>query len=56
LEDYDVGYCDNPAKPMYERAVVPIYDNEHKYIVGCTGRSIFEKCEKKMSSFPKMDA
>lgn len=46
LEDYDVGYCDNPAKPMYERAVVPIYDNEHKYIVGCTGRSIFEKCGK----------
>ena len=46
LEEYDVGYCDTPGKPMYQRAVVPIYDNEHKYIVGCTGRSIFEKCSK----------
>ena len=46
LEEYDVGYCDNPRKPMYKRAVVPIYDNDHKFIVGCTGRSIFEKCDK----------
>jgi len=45
LEEYDVGYCDNPRKPMYQRAVVPIYDNDHKYIVGCTGRSIHPKCE-----------
>ena len=46
LEEYDVGYCDNPEKPMYERAVVPIYDNDYQYIVGYTGRSVFEKCEK----------
>jgi len=46
LEEYDVGYCDNPEKPMYERAVVPIYDNSHQFIVGCTGRSVFPKCEK----------
>jgi hypothetical protein len=45
LEEYDVRYCDNPRKPMYQRAVVPVYDNDHKYIVGCTGRSIFPKCE-----------
>tara|TARA_R110000824_G_scaffold128568_4_gene289524 strand:- start:35919 stop:37073 length:1155 start_codon:yes stop_codon:yes gene_type:complete len=45
LEEYDVGYCDNPEKPMYERAVVPIYDNSHQFIVGCTGRSIFPKCK-----------
>ena len=45
LEEYDVGYCDNPRKPMYRRAIVPIYDNDHQYIVGCTGRSIFEKCD-----------
>ena len=44
LNDYDVGYCDNPRKPMFRRAVVPIYDNDYKYIVGCTGRSIFNKC------------
>ena len=45
LEEYDVGYCDNKYKPMYQRAVVPIYDNDHKFIVGCTGRSIFPKCK-----------
>mgnify|MGYP003142541885 CR=1 FL=1 len=62
LEEYDVRYCDNPRKPMYQRAVVPIYDNDHKYIVGCTGRSVFPKCEqcnhyhdpnKKCRHFPK---
>jgi 5S rRNA maturation endonuclease (ribonuclease M5) len=31
---------------MYNRVVVPIYDNDYKYMVGCTGRSIFEKCAK----------
>jgi 5S rRNA maturation endonuclease (ribonuclease M5) len=45
LEEYDVGYCENPEKPMYERAVVPIYDNSHQFIVGCTGRSVFPKCK-----------
>lgn len=44
LVKYDVGLCANPNKPMYNRVVVPIYDNDHKYMVGCTGRSIFEKC------------
>jgi DNA primase len=24
--------------------VVPIYDNDYKFMVGCTGRSIYEKC------------
>lgn len=44
LTKYDVGLCDNPSKEMYNRIVVPIYDNEYKYMVGCTGRSIYEKC------------
>lgn len=44
LIKYDVGECSNPAKEMNNRAVVPIYDIEHKFMVGCTGRSIFEKC------------
>ena len=46
LQKYDVGLCDNPSKPMYQRVVVPIYDNNYEYMVGCTGRSIFEKCTK----------
>lgn len=44
LEKYDVGLCDKPEKEMYNRVVVPIYDNEYKYMIGCSGRSIFEKC------------
>ena len=46
LEKYDVGLCTKPDKPMYNRIVVPIYDTDYKYMVGCTGRIIFEKCSK----------
>lgn len=45
LDKYDVGLCDKQDKEMYNRAVVPIYDNEYKYMVGCSGRSIFDKCD-----------
>lgn len=44
LDKYDVGLCDNPNKEMYKRAVAPIYDNDYKHIVGCTGRSIYSQC------------
>lgn len=44
LIKYDVGLCSRSNKEMYNRAVVPVYDNEYKHMVGCTGRSIFEKC------------
>jgi len=44
LDKYDVGLCDNPKKEMYDRVVVPVYDPEYNYMVGCTGRSIYEKC------------
>lgn len=44
LKKYDVGFCDKPGKEMYSRIVVPIYDNNYEYMVGCSGRSIFEKC------------
>lgn len=45
LVKYDVGLCNNPDKPMYNRVVVPVYDDTGKYLVGCTGRSIFHKCD-----------
>jgi DNA primase len=45
LDKYDVGLCNKPEKEMYNRAVAPIYDIDHKYMVGCTGRSIFNKCD-----------
>jgi hypothetical protein len=44
LDKYDVGDCLNANKEMFNRAVVPVYDIDHKFMVGCTGRSIFEKC------------
>jgi 5S rRNA maturation endonuclease (ribonuclease M5) len=50
LKKYDVGLCDKPGKEMYNRIVVPIYDDNYEYMVGCSGRSIFEKCDK-CSSF-----
>lgn len=39
---YDVGLCDSPGKEMFMRAVVPIYNDDHTKIIGCTGRSIFK--------------
>lgn len=46
LTKYDVGECYSSGKEMQNRAVVPIYDHEYKYMVGCSGRSLFEKCSK----------
>jgi 5S rRNA maturation endonuclease (ribonuclease M5) len=46
LDRYDIGLCDKPGKEMYNRVVVPIYDHKYQYMVGCSGRSIFEKCSK----------
>ncbi len=46
LENYDVGTCVRPDKLMYNRIVVPVYDDTHQYMIGCTGRSVFNKCDK----------
>lgn len=46
LDKYDVGECSVSGKEMYNRAVVPVYDNNHSYMVGCSGRSLFSVCEK----------
>lgn len=45
LNKYDVGICNNPSKEMFNRSVVPIYNHDYKFLVGCSGRSIFNKCE-----------
>ena len=39
LDKFDVGICDNPEKMMYNRIVVPIYDDDHKHMIGCIARS-----------------
>jgi 5S rRNA maturation endonuclease (ribonuclease M5) len=45
LNSYDVGECLTQGKEMCNRAVAPIYDIDYQYMVGCTGRSLFEKCD-----------
>lgn len=40
LEKYDVGTCFTRGKPMYNRAVVPIYDGSGNFAIAFTGRDI----------------
>lgn len=44
LKQYDIFNCMVPGKSMYQRTIVPIYDVSHRFMIGCTGRSIFEQC------------
>lgn len=46
LDKYDIGLCTKNGKMMTDRVVVPVYDSTYKYMIGCLGRSIFEKCPK----------
>jgi hypothetical protein len=40
LTKYDVGDCLSNNKEMSGRAVVPIYDYDNEFMIGCSGRSI----------------
>jgi DNA-binding protein Fis len=42
LDKYDVGDCLSSNKEMSNRAVVPVYDMDHSYMIGCSGRAIGE--------------
>lgn len=42
LARYDVGESTNPKAQLFNRVVVPIYDQDYKEVVGCTGRAIIE--------------
>lgn len=44
LIKYDIGLCNKDGKEMSDRVVAPIYSDDHKYVVGCTGRSVYNKC------------
>ena len=44
LNRYDIGYCNDQSKPMYDRCVVPVYNDAHTCMIGCSGRSIHDKC------------
>lgn len=47
LKKYDVGECQTPGKTMFNRAVVPIYNNDYEYMVGCSGRTINDNIKPK---------
>lgn len=56
LDSFDVGLCTNKAKPMYNRVVVPIYNESKTTVVACTGRSLFSECQKcKMYHNPQQE-
>ena len=38
LDKFDVGVCLDRNKPMYNRVVAPVYDDDFSYMVGCVGR------------------
>jgi DNA primase len=46
LEKFDVGYCNNEKRPFYDRVVTPFYDDSGCYMVGCSGRSRYEQCDR----------
>jgi 5S rRNA maturation endonuclease (ribonuclease M5) len=43
---FDVGECYNSNRPMFNRAVVPVYNEDFQYI-GCVGRAINENTKPK---------
>lgn len=45
LNKYDIGLCTNPRTDLYNRIVVPLYDDDYTYVIGTTSRSIYNKCE-----------
>ena len=44
LDKYDVGLCLDTNKQMYERVVVPVYNDNGTDMVGCVGRTTCPKC------------
>ena len=45
LDEYDIGLCLDKTKFMKNRVVVPIYDDNHQYLFGCTGRTVIDDYE-----------
>jgi hypothetical protein len=45
LDEYDVGLCTDPKSELCNRVVVPVYDAEGEYVIGCIGRSVESRCE-----------
>jgi DNA primase len=46
LDRFDVGYCFNTNKSFFDRIITPFYDEDGEYMIGCSGRNKFERCER----------
>lgn len=46
LDTFDVGDCRDPRSPMCGRAVVPLYDQGHRNVIGVIGRSTHPRCDR----------
>ncbi|KKN91291.1 hypothetical protein LCGC14_0221590 [marine sediment metagenome] len=46
IAKYHISFCNTKGKQMYKRAFFPILDITGRYIVGWSGRSIYDKCSK----------
>lgn len=48
LDQYSAGESNSidPNNPMFKRTVIPIMDKDGRVVVGATGRSILDQCEK----------
>lgn len=44
IAKYHISFCNTRGKQMYKRAFFPILDITGRYIVGWSGRSIYDKC------------
>lgn len=44
IDRFHIGFCEDSTKPMFMRSFAPVLDDQGKYIIGVTGRTIFEKC------------
>ena len=38
LDVFDIGICTDQKKQMKNRIVAPVYDDDHKFMIGCVGR------------------
>jgi len=45
INQFYIGYCDNPQKPMYLRSYAPVLNDTGTHIIGVTGRTHFPSCE-----------
>jgi len=46
IAKYHISFCNTSGKPMYKRAFFPILDSTGRYVMGWSGRSIYDKCPK----------